>query len=377
MIVNATSNYFFLKTNTMQSFILNNFIFSFKMNPIKTWKLICQSLEQNIPVMLLYVLESKGSSPGRQGFFMAVTNEGPSTPLRMEGSIGGGIMEHKFVEMARQRLREQGTRNKKQGASIRKQIHDKSAAKNQSGMICSGEQTILVYEVREEDLSTVQNIITSLEKNKNGTLLLSPGKLAFEDKASAIDFELTFQSEDDWLYKEKTGYKNQLFIIGGGHCALAFSKLMRSMDFYILIYDERKGLKTMIENEAAHEKHFINDYNELNSLIQPGGNHYVVIMTFGYRTDDIALRALAGKDFKYIGLLGSKSKIEKMFDDYRKEGIEQSWLQQIHTPAGLVIKSQTPEEIAISIAAEIIKVKNERPLPDPDKPGPPSHSPAI
>src|SRR5213075_135430 len=92
------------------------------------WRLIADSLQQHIPVMLLYVLESSGSSPGRQGFFMAVNANG-----EMEGSIGGGMMEHKFVEMARERLKniEQGTRNNKQG-SIRKQVHDKSAAKDQS-----------------------------------------------------------------------------------------------------------------------------------------------------------------------------------------------------------------------------------------------------
>jgi xanthine dehydrogenase accessory factor len=82
-------------------------------------------------------------------------------------------------------------------------------------------------------------------------------------------------------------------------------------------------------------------------------------MTFGYRTDDIALKALLGKEFKYIGLLGSKKKIEKMFEDYRKDKVKEEWLQPIHTPIGLPIKSQTPEEIAISIAAEIIRIKNQ------------------
>jgi xanthine dehydrogenase accessory factor len=167
------------------------------------------------------------------------------------------------------------------------------------------------------------------------------------------------KSEDDWIYKEKTGYKNQLFIIGGGHCALAFSKLMRSMDFYIRVYDERSGLKTMVENDAAHEQHFIAGYEELEQLVPPGASHYVVIMTFGYRTDDVALRALLGKEFKYLGLLGSKKKVEKMFEDYRNAGINKESLQRIHTPVGLPIKSQTPEEIAVSIAAEIIRVKNE------------------
>ena len=67
---------------------------------------------------------------------------------------------------------------------------------------------------------------------------------------------------------------------------------------------------------------------------------------------------MLNKEFKYIGVLGSKKKMEKLFEDYRKEGIDESLLQRIHTPIGLDIKSQTPEEIAVSIAAEIIKIKN-------------------
>ena len=65
----------------------------------------------------------------------------------------------------------------------------------------------------------------------------------------------------------------------------------------------------------------MNDYSELKELIPSGENNYVVVMTFGYRTDDIAVRALLQKHFKYFGLLGSKKKIEKMFDDYSNEGI--------------------------------------------------------
>ena len=316
-----------------------------------TWKLIVRSLEQKVAVMLLYVLESRGSSPGRQGFFMAVNSN-----AEMEGSIGGGIMEHKFVEMAKEKLRADS--HELRAGDIKKQIHDKSAAKNQSGMICSGEQTIVLYEVKEKDAVYIQNIISSSEQYKNGTLILSPDGIQFTDDIPSNDFDFILKSEEDWQYKEKTGYKNQLFIIGGGHCSLALSTLMRSMDFYIRVYDERKDLKTMTDNNASHEKYFVNNYTELKELIPSGNNHYVVIMTFGYRSDDIALKALLEKEFKYIGLLGSKKKIEKMLDDYREEGMAEERLQRIYTPIGIAIKSQTPEEIAVSIAAEIIKVKN-------------------
>lgn len=301
--------------------------------------------------MLLYVLESKGSSPGRQGFFMAVNAKG-----EMEGSIGGGIMEHKFVEMARERLRASG--HGLLAYDLKKQVHDKKAGKDQSGMICSGEQTILLFPVEENDKVTIQSIIESLEKNENGSLQLSPGSIKFSKQIPLENFQFNFNAEEDWYYEEKTGYKNKLFIIGGGHCALALSKLMSGMDFYISAFDDRKDLKTMNENDFAHEKHTLDNYSSINQNVTGGPDHFVVVMTFGYRTDDLAIRALMQNSFAYFGVLGSKSKMEKLFSDYKAEGISQLHLQRIHTPIGLDISSQTPEEIAVSIAAEIIKVKN-------------------
>jgi xanthine dehydrogenase accessory factor len=82
-------------------------------------------------------------------------------------------------------------------------------------------------------------------------------------------------------------------------------------------------------------------------------------MTLGYRTDTIAVRALLNHDFAYIGLLGSISKTDKLIADLIAEGISKEKIKKIHAPIGMQIKSQTPEEIAISIAAEIIQIKNK------------------
>ncbi len=317
---------------------------------LPVWHLVLKSLQDNIPVMLLYVLESKGSSPGRQGFCMGVTAKG-----EMEGSIGGGIMEHKFVEMAKEKMKIGNPKTE-----TRKQIHDKTAATDQSGMICSGEQTIFLYPVKPTDKKIIEALLLSLEQDKNGTLMLTPAGIQFDASIPAIDHDYQFQSATDWHYKEKTGYKNKLFIIGGGHCALAFSKLMREMDFYITLFEERQGLNTLEKNVFAHEIMIVDDFTALSNLIPAGPHQYVVIMTMGYRTDDIALRALLDKAFTYIGVLGSKKKMEKLFDDYRKEGMADLVLQRVRTPVGLAIGSQTPEEIAISIAAEIIRVKNQQ-----------------
>lgn len=313
-----------------------------------TWKAIQNALKNNIPVMLLYVLESKGSSPGRQGFCMAVDAHGTMT-----GSIGGGIMEHKLVELAKEKL----MRQPPAAAQLKKQVHDKSG-ENQSGMICSGEQTILLYPVKKTDGGTIDRLLLSLEENKNGTLTLSPSGVAFEETVPENNFVYTYQSASQWQYQEKTGYKNRLFIVGGGHCSLALSALMRSMDFYITVYEDRKELKTLIENDSAHKKHIVKDYSELATLVPPGQHHYIVIMTFGYRTDDIALKALLHTPCRYLGVLGSKKKMDKLMSDYQAAGIDAEFLQKIYTPIGISINSRTPQEIAVSIAAEIIGVKN-------------------
>ena len=321
---------------------------------LPTWQLIHRSIQQQQPVLLLYVLESHGSSPGRQGFLMAVNAGG-----EMAGSIGGGIMEHKFVELAKEVLSQHQSDSTNPEPAIRTQYHDKSAAHNQSGMICSGDQTILLYPIQPGDSAAVQAIVACLEQHKNGLLELSPAGIRFDsDQLPDVDYQFVKRSETNWLYREKLGYKNQLSIIGGGHCALALSELMSRMDFYVRVFDDRPGLHTMELNDTAHEKIVLGSYNELANFIPTGPQQYVVVMTMGYRTDDLAIRALQGKVFAYVGVLGSKTKVEKLLSDYRLEGLDDAWLKRMQAPIGMAINSQTPEEIAVSIAAGIIQVKN-------------------
>jgi len=316
---------------------------------LATWQLLSESLQQGEPAMLLYVVHSQGSSPGRQGFLMVVNAAGD-----MQGSIGGGIMEHKLVQLARERLMQSALQ-----PSLHRQIHNKTALKDQSGMICSGEQTILLYPVRSADAVAVQQIISVLKQEQTGVLTLSPAGLAFAQRQELNqNYAFSQEAEEVWFYQEKLGYKNHLHIIGGGHCALAFSRLMRPLDFHIQLYENRPELNTFLANDHAHSKTAVGSYSELATLIPEGDSQYVVIMTFGYRTDDVALRALLSKNLKFLGVLGSQKKIEKMLGDYQAEGIPPEQLERLHAPVGLPIKSQTPEEIAISIAAQIIAVKN-------------------
>ena len=348
------------------------------------WPFIAHQIRAENKVILLQVVESIGSSPGRVGFRMAVVLNEKSEEEVLFGSIGGGIMEQKLVALAVTRLREG-----RGEAFFKRQVHRKDEARDQSGMICSGEQTVFFYTFKDTDLAVVEKIRTFLTQNKQqngqkkehsienteGVLFLSELGidciLNVTDALDTLDIPdlTTFKKLSNFLknrvnhwkrgiYVEKLAIKNHLYIIGGGHCALALSRQMRLLsDFRIHLFDDRMDLNTFLENDAAHEKTVV-DYPTLPDIIPEGSMIYVVLMTVGYRSDEQILRGLFSKKLKYLGMLGSRAKVETMLENLKKDGFDTDFLAKIHAPIGLDIKSQTPEEIAVSIAAEIIKVKN-------------------
>ncbi len=319
------------------------------------WQFIDNQLNSYEKALLLVVVDSTGSSPGRQGFKMAINTEGV-----LCGSIGGGIMEIKLVELAKDLLQKEND-----VAFLKKQIHHKNVPHDQSGMICSGEQTILFYTLKKTDLPTVKRLVFCLENALPIVLKMTPHCFqVFENHTLSSPFNFVFIDERDFVYTENIGFKNELYIIGGGHCALALSELMSKMDFCIHLFDDRSDLNTLEKNRFVHQKHLV-DYSDIGAYIPSGNNVYVVVMTVGYRTDALVLRQLLDKKLRYLGVLGSATKMETLLDSLENQGVTNQGvtsdlLRGIHTPIGLNINSKTPEEIAVSIAAEIIKVKNEK-----------------
>jgi len=319
------------------------------------WRFAADKLKKNESPILLLVAESSGSSPGRQGFKMIVAaNE-------MRGSIGGGVMEVALVEEAKRRMTKDELRMTN---GIVEQIHRKNAA-HASGMICSGRQTVIFFGLSSEHLETVREIIDALEKQQPRRLRISDFRFQITDLppeggTQNKDFQFLRTDENEFVYEEKLGYKNRLFIVGGGHCALALSELMSKMDFHITLFDDRADLNTLEKNQFAHEKRIIESYDKIGDFIPSGENIYAVVMTLGYRFDEIVIRKLFDKTFKYFGVLGSRAKMKTLLNALEKEGVDKERLKRIRTPAGLKINSRTPEEIAVSIAAEIIAVKNSK-----------------
>lgn len=323
---------------------------------MEIWRFAAERLKRNEPVVLLIVAESSGSSPGRQGFKMALAGD------NLTGSIGGGLMEVNLVEYARSLLEAE------KGNFVKTQVHQKNSL-NSSGMICSGKQTVIFYRLDSKNLNAVGEIVRALKRNQPKILRVTPDEFEiyastriepFVGKAQNNDFKFECKGESDFLFQEKLRCKNKLFIIGGGHCALALSELMSKMDFHISLFDDRPNLNTLDKNKFAHQKTIVESYEKIGKFITSGANHFVVVMTLGYKTDEIVIRELLDKNFKYFGVLGSHAKMATLLRKLRKEDYDQEKLNRIRTPIGLQINSRTPEEIAVSIAAEIISVKNSK-----------------
>jgi len=241
------------------------------------------------------------------------------------------------------------------------QIHHKQTATNQSGMICSGEQMIVLYPLHNKEKNIIQSISNCINRKKSGILQLFPTHIYFLEKINKNSSPKQFQQKTatDWLYEEQLGYQQFLHIIGGGHVGLALSRQMSLLDFHITLYDDRSNLVTMEQNTYAHKK-MILSYENIGAHIPEGKQHFVVIMTFGYRPDKLIMKQLYQKKFAYIGMMGSAAKIQQLFQEYEQEGIIAEHLQHIYTPIGLPIFSRSPQEIAVSIAAQIIAIKNQK-----------------
>jgi xanthine dehydrogenase accessory factor len=322
---------------------------------VEIWRFVAERLERRANVMLLVVAESSGSSPGRQGYKMAVGSDG-----ELIGSIGGGVMEVSLVEQSRALLSEPNAGQIGSTSFLKPQIHQKDKP-NSSGMICSGRQTVIFKMLCADDLDAVKSAIDSVSDHRGDILQIGSDKFAVgppEGGAQNAGFVFESGSEGAFRYEERLGHRNELYIIGGGHCALALSELMSKLDFYIRLFDDRPELNTLDKNHFAHEKQIIDGYESIGEFVPTSPDAYVVVMTLGYKFDEIVIRQLIHKDFKYFGVLGSKAKMATLLTNLKDEGFPADRLDRIRTPIGLPINSHTPEEIAVSIAAEIISVKN-------------------
>ena len=150
----------------------------------------------------------------------------------------------------------------------------------------------------------------------------------------------------------------RLIIAGAGYVAQALARLVANLDFHIVVIDDRRDLADpqLFGNNVQLT---FGDIPETIHQLEPDESSWIVIVTRGHNLDKEALLAALETRATYIGMIGSPSKVKHIFRELHKAGVEQERLAAIHAPIGLDLGAETPDEIALSIAAEILMLRKQ------------------
>jgi xanthine dehydrogenase accessory factor len=327
------------------------------------YKLIT-ALNLGQPAVLCGIVRNSGSAPRTSGARMVVLGDGS-----IAGSVGGGALEGKCQEKARELFLGPAT-----FAELDFQLTAVSAA--EEGMACGGSASVLLQRIEMEMLPFMLQLqedyagrrrpmlLTVLPKKGEPPRLLLlnqeespdvPGELRSEitRKGRRAPFLLDYQGRE--IFVEPLVHPGTVHLAGAGHVALAVAKLAAFVGFDCIVMDDRAEFANEDRYPEAKEVRVLQSF--ARCLENLGQDDYVVIVTRGHLHDrDVLAQALRTKA-GYIGMIGSRRKRAAVYESLREEGVTDADLARVHCPIGLAIDADTPEEIALSIVAEMVQVR--------------------
>lgn len=329
--------------------------------------------ESNEDFVLATILERTGSAPRTSGARMAVRRDGS-----IIGTIGGGLLEAQVCQAAAEVF--------STGTNCLQDYHFNARQASDLGMLCGGSvQILLEYihaashrdEVFEAVVAALQQrqpawLVTGLrqgpvtassvlqcvlqpEGQLQGTSPVSPAELLSLVKDVHGMEPQWVKTGDQRLLVEPIHSQGSLYIFGAGHVSHMLAPLAAWTGFYTVVVDDRVEFANRERFPSIDDVMLVTSYNDCFSNLDIDSDSYLVIVTRGHLDDravlEQALRTRAG----YIGMIGSLRKRDLIYKKLREEGFTDTDLKRVHSPIGLAIGAETPEEIAISILAELIR----------------------
>jgi xanthine dehydrogenase accessory factor len=194
----------------------------------------------------------------------------------------------------------------------------------------------------------------ALQVLRDGTPIVETYSLAAEQSSSEemiCGGEMTF-----FLEPHTTG--KHVYIFGAGHCGYALARAAHLAGFSIHVLDDRTEAATR-ERYPMAASITTGNYTEISSQLDPAKDAYITIMTQAHAGDETVLEHVLRKECRYIGMMASTRKREIIYKNLRGKGVTDQELERVHSPIGLEIDAETPEEIAASIVAELIRVSRQ------------------
>ena len=316
-------------------------------------------------LVLATIVEAEGSAPQVVGASAIFSKAGLEA-----GTVGGGLLEARAGEAAGKALSD----GKARLVSIRLDA-DPS---DMEGAICGGAVRVLVDPGIARDRSVFEKALEGFRIRRPGTLITG----IRADEGDLVRTERAWLSEADPIALDEFGAGAsqpqlilghgrlsfiepvrplpRLIIAGAGHVGRAVARIGRLLDFSVTVIDDRPEFANR-ENIPEADEIIVGDIGGSVGNIEVSAGNYFVIVTRGHQKDAEALRAVIGRPAAYVGMIGSRSKINIMRSEFLENGwaTEEDWAK-VHAPIGLDIGSKTVEEIAVSIAAELVFVRSKR-----------------
>lgn len=314
---------------------------------------------------LCTVIDQQGSAPRGSGARMAVFSDGTA-----QGTVGGGAVEYETIRRAKAALSDGQARTEhfiltpNDAADI--------------GMVCGGNVSIRITPVRGDDTDfskLLDALLPQLSRRTDSWLIERMGGASDgfdlyidgqglclgDDAAAAAILPLLsqkptlLQAEDGTpqLFAAPMTHAQTVYIAGGGHVAAELVPLLARVGFSVTVYEDREEF-CQKERFPAADATVLGDFSAFSQRLSITASDMLVIMTRGHQADYEVLRQALSTDACYIGVIGSRKKVAVTRERLLADGFTEQDLSRIHSPIGLSIRAETPAEIAVSIAAELI-----------------------
>ncbi len=331
---------------------------------------ICSVIREGGKAAVASIVEAKGSTPAGARSKMLIREDGS-----ISGTVGGGLVEALVIEDSLKVIKSSGTLMK----TYRMSYDDIN-----SGMICGGSIDVMIEKIRPEDLTEFEKIIQFSENGIDCTVLtlfkdgVSTGKYVLGPDVNSNsllpylkNYNIPEKTIEESLLAGKPTYLNletgdiliehqeglkKLIIFGGGHISLALSDFAKKSGFYICVVDDRKEFISAERFPGADEL-ICADIVEAFSKLDINKSTFIVIVTRGHALDEQVLEKSVATEAGFISMIGSGKKVKIVFDHLLDRGVPKEKLRRVSAPVGLDIGAHTVEEIAVSIVAELIKVR--------------------
>ena len=336
---------------------------------------------QNREFVLATVVNTKGSTPQKPGATLLVRADGSTV-----GTLGGGCVEGDIWFAAKEALRERT-------GPVFKDYYLNEDIAARDGLVCGG--SMYFYIEPFEHSTEVSSLSDDIESAFNGgesiavATVVNPKALELGARLTVAEdgvvtgslgspasdalavktanrvmplgkAEHVMTADGDELYVAGFTSPATLVLVGGGHVNLQVAKIAQMLGFRVFVTDDRPEFANR-ERFAMAQQTSVAPYDKGLDAFHITKNTAIVIGSRGHHFDDLATEAAVRTPATYVGLLGSKRKTVMIYEALLKRGISPERLKEVHSPIGLDLGGRSPEEIAVSVMAEIVAFRHDRP----------------